>query len=568
MKKAFHANIPANKVADFIKLLSESSHEYIDYYVDGIQYTISPRISVVPVWDADTSTIIHYTPTYAPFDPTKVLTLATWVQPRYPNFNVPNSPSIKLLPPPFVSFFDRISAFTLHTYQTEFANTVRERAVRAILGGSKIKGIYLQDDAGLGKTVQAIEAALQVWDYTKVSKPVMVVVPKPLKEQWRSAIKAYVGNVKVTTIWDEDWANERRIFITHYEYVRDNYADLSETKWLLCIPDEAHRLRNLTTQLFEAFSELKKSVLYWIFMSATPFHKDPAEEWGVLNIIDPNHFDSYHRFQSTHTRYVSSGNFSSTAAGVLNPFALAKELQPYVIHRSYQEVASQVPPLIEVPVPIEMSAPQTKVYKAIRAGTAISFTGSPEDEILIRNVLSAIMKRLQITSYPAMSKIRANDVESAKLEWLDSFCDDRLEDEEQAIIFCHFRETAQMLTNRIRTKGISVGMMVGGQAEDNKTIDEMFKSGTLQMVVCVYETGGAGLDYPKCLYAVAYDLHWSVIQMYQAKHRVQRVSITRQKIFYYLICQGSIDELVYESVTSKWGDVALVHKFLTNQDTY
>lgn len=544
------------QTAKILDILSKSSHIPVRYELNGSVHTVQPTESLIPYFIPDKRVFPRLRP--AKLDLKEIIPSYHSIKSSSVVGGVPSN-KVFLLSAPFITMWERTGAIKLRKYQEYTARRIREIAL-AHRAGAPQKGLYLQDYPGLGKTAQYIESMLQVYDYIKFDLPTLVIVPKTTKGQIRAEFKKYV-KIKTAPIWDEDFANEKRVIIIHYEDFRMNVEEYQAIKWGCVIFDEAHRLRNRDTQLYRAlksFSVHAKVGIY-IFASATPWHRNPAEMWGVLNVIDPVHFSSYHRFEETHTKF--DGAF---ARGVINAAALAEEIAPYTLLRTYLEVAPELPELIETIVPIDFLSPQKVAYKKIQEGDFINYDGFTE--IKIPNVLAAIVRRQQITSYPPILKSNA---ESAKMEWIMDFAEDRMEDGEQFIIFCKFRETCQMVQQRLIKLGIKTARFEGGmKQQDIDSISKRIDAGEIQALVSIFETGGTGLSFPKIPFAIAYDMHWSTIQFFQAKYRIQRINITRQKQMFYLTIPGTVDTLILNAVLGNWNEQRLCKEFLIHQDEY
>lgn len=573
------SNIPPNKLKLVLASLAEPhTPQYIK--VDGAVHYIPPTHAVQCQKVQSPAKTDTYTPDSRVFDP--VFWYRILLSPQTPQKQKDTHCAVPLaLPSPIPQLFERVGV-ELRPYQKAFVDLVVQRYTK-LLSATKPKpnsdtfrGWYLQDDAGLGKTYQSIESVLRIWElnahHNIPPKPVLVVCPKPAKMQWKRAVVSYVKNVKCPSLWDADTFGDSHIFyVTHYEDFRSNAEEYAQTKWACVIFDEAHRLRNRKTQTYQNTKNLfvpKDPAAFYLFLSATSWHKDPDEMWGVLKIINPNIISSS-KFQNLFTLFKYNG-WAYQAVGCRDPLGLAQFLKNYVVSRRYAEVAPELPSMIEVPVPIEMTQAQRKAYDKIRAGTIVTFSDDDlEQPTFISNVLAAIVRRQQITSYPPLLNVQAD---SAKMEWLESFVDDELLDTtNQAIIFCRFRGTAEYVAYMLRQKfgADAVSLLIGGMSESqyNKQKDD-FDSQKSRVCVCVFETGGTGLDFPKVKYGIAYDVHWSTIQMYQAQRRIQRLGITEQKVFYYLLCTGTVDDLIYTAFTSKWTDHSLVREYLKDQSRW
>lgn len=113
-----------------------------------------------------------------------------------------------------------------------------------------VKGFILADEAGLGKTMEALLILAQC----KNSKNcILVVVPSPTIDSWLTSIirifnfRCVVLDNKERPVSD-NYAQSLRNFysgivLTTYDYLTANTDVFKEFDWQLCILDEAHRFR-------------------------------------------------------------------------------------------------------------------------------------------------------------------------------------------------------------------------------------------------------------------------------------------------------------------------------------
>ena len=172
-----------------------------------------------------------------------------------------------------------------------------------------VKGFILADEAGLGKTMEALLILAQC----KNSKNcILVVVPSPTIDSWLTSIirifnfRCVVLDNKERPVSD-NYAQSLRNFysgivLTTYDYLTANTDVFKEFDWQLCILDEAHRFRtykikeNKTAEIVLSVTPNAKKIL----LTATPIQKNEDDIFGLINFIDDNIFTDYDEF---HKRY-------------------------------------------------------------------------------------------------------------------------------------------------------------------------------------------------------------------------------------------------------------------------
>lgn len=172
-----------------------------------------------------------------------------------------------------------------------------------------VKGFILADEAGLGKTMEALLILAQ---YRKRKSNCLVIVPSPTIDNWlQSIVRTFdfrccvLDNVErpISDNYTTDFSRfDSGIVLTTYDYVISNADKLKEKDWQLCILDEAHRFRtykikeNKTADTVLSIIPNAKKIL----LTATPIQKNEDDIFGLINFIDDNIFTDYEEF---HKRY-------------------------------------------------------------------------------------------------------------------------------------------------------------------------------------------------------------------------------------------------------------------------
>ena len=174
-----------------------------------------------------------------------------------------------------------------------------------------VKGFILADEAGLGKT---IEALLIVSQYARRNKNALIIVPSPTINDWlqdlvrKLEIRAYIlDNIErpKNDLYRTTLENfENGIVITTYDYILSNNEKFKDIDWNLCILDEAHRFRsykikeNKTADIILSIIPNAKKIL----LTATPIQKNEDDVFGLINFIDEDIFTDYDEFHKKYFR--------------------------------------------------------------------------------------------------------------------------------------------------------------------------------------------------------------------------------------------------------------------------
>lgn len=430
----------------------------------------------------------------------------------------------------------------------------------------KRKNLLLSDECGLGKTLTAIEAAKIV--QAQLGKPVLIVIPKTLRDQWtRELLDQGVDYGSILSIdssatyFDFD---SSCFVLTHYEALVKHQHTLAKTFWSMVITDEAHRIKNRKTKRTEAIKSLK--AYRKVAMTGTPFDKNPADIWSILQWLEPQTFTSYWNFFEAHVNYqeILVGATKKMVNGKLvkvggrkvkqiiaskpiqDPAKFARLVRQYSMKRTKKEVRSDLPERIDQFIDIEMNSDQSRYYNTLANSESIIADLTEDIAVSMPIILTRVLRLIQATTDPTLLGV---DSSSAKLDWVRDWVDDN--EEESVIIFTRFRATAERLAKEL--PGFT--LLVGGTKRPK--IDA-----SVTRIVGTIAAMGEGLDLPHIDHAIFIDVEWSSILMTQAIDRIHRINIETVKHIYYLRCAGSIDETVYNAIMDKWDTKTLVDQLV------
>lgn len=268
---------------------------------------------------------------------------------------------------------------TLRRYQQEGINWL------AFLKRFKLHGI-LCDDMGLGKTLQA--SAIVASDIAERRsshediQPSLIVCPSTLVGHWAFEIEKYIdvsvictlqyaGSTQERTSLREQF-NKHNVIITSYDVVRKDIDFLGHFLWNYCILDEGHIIKNAKSKITAAVKQLKAQ--HRLILSGTPIQNNVMDLWSLFDFLMPGFLGTERQFQATYGKPLLAARDAKCSAkdaeaGVLAMEALHKQVMPFLLRRTKDEVLSDLPEKIIQDRYCDLSPVQLKLYE--------QFSGSP-----------------------------------------------------------------------------------------------------------------------------------------------------------------------------------------------
>jgi hypothetical protein len=121
------------------------------------------------------------------------------------------------------------------------------------------------------------------------------------------------------------------VLITTFETALSDSHLLGSVPWKLLIVDEAHRIKNRQSKVFQGLHGLKTE--HRVLLTGTPIQNNIGELWTLLHFIDPGHFQDAKSFVEDFGEMKESSQVEKLDA----------LLKPYLLRRMKEDVANNIP---------------------------------------------------------------------------------------------------------------------------------------------------------------------------------------------------------------------------------
>ncbi|XP_076937822.1 switch 2-like [Bidens hawaiensis] len=211
-------------------------------------------------------------------------------------------------------------------------------------------GGILGDDMGLGKTIQAIAFLSAVYEkdgdmtsppnLREDSKgPVLIICPSSVIQNWESEFSKWsTFNVAIyhgtnrDTIIDKIESHGIEIVITSFDTYRVNEKNLSQMiNWEIVIVDEAHRLKNEKSKLYEACLSIKTRKRYGL--TGTIMQNKIMELFNLFDWVVPGGLGSREHFRDYYEEPLKHGQRSSAPERYVEIAQKRKQHLVLVLHK-------------------------------------------------------------------------------------------------------------------------------------------------------------------------------------------------------------------------------------------
>ncbi len=406
----------------------------------------------------------------------------------------------------------------------------------------KHKTVLLGDDMGLGKSVQALMAS---------HLPLLIVCKKSLMLKWLSEIEKWMPDwLDLVVICDDKtWGAKQDKLGGRPHIVIVNYAMFSHKKlgpkitnrtWATAIIDEAHHFKGRKALRTKQAFKLKAGRKY--LLTATPITNSPEDLWALLRILKgykeyPSFWGWVNEFCKVETRYFSNWP-TNVITGWRYPDDVKRELSPYYIRRTKEEVMQQLPKITWVDIPCELSEHERDVYDMAESKLLLSTKNGYE---IIPSKLTSLIRLRQLLTSPQTFGL--SDV-STKQEALIDLVNSVLETEDRIVIYTWFKDAAYNVSDMLYKHDILCDTITGDTAKDVAWSKiNLFQSNNTNKHVLIgtIKTLNEGLDLHRARVCIFLERSYVPTDNYQAANRLHRIGQDRPVIVYTLSAVNTID---------------------------
>jgi len=407
-------------------------------------------------------------------------------------------------------------------------------------------GGCLADDMGVGKTAQVL-AALEV-RRAEGCGPSLVVAPKSLMFNWRAEAANFTPRLRVLEhtglARDTALIGEHDLILTTYGTMLRDVALLSEIEFDYVVLDEAQAIKNAATASAKAVRLLRGK--HKMAMSGTPVENHLGELWSLFEFLNPG--------------MLGEAKVLKMAGGLArNPSPEARQLlghalRPFILRRTKQQVARELPAKTEQTIYCELEGPQRKQYDELKKHYRDTLLQRVQAQGLGRSkmhVLEALLRLRQAACHPGLLDAKRVGEPSAKLDVLMDQLNDLQEEGHKALVFSQFTSLLAIVRKRLDDAGVKYAYLDGATRNRQARVDEFQNDPDCGLFLISLKAGGLGLNLTAAEYVFLLDPWWNPAVEAQAVDRAHRIGQTRPVFAYRLIARDTVEEKVLELQKTK-----------------
>lgn len=411
-------------------------------------------------------------------------------------------------------------------------------------------GGCLADDMGLGKTLQTI-CYLAYYVHHNPGSVNIIICPSSLIFNWQQELQKFAPaitsvvyhgaarNAKVVTECNS------QVIITSYGTIRADADALLTNSYGVAVIDESHNIKNPSAQITTVVNMISADIR--IALSGTPVVNNTFDLYAQLNFALPGMFGSREFFKREYADAIDRNHDEDKIK------ALQKLTSPFILRRTKEQVAKDLPDKTEMILWCKMNPRQQDLYNNIKDQIRSNLFLDIKNNGLSKSklaVLQGMLKLRQICNSPLLlpENEQENCSDSVKTEVLIGELKNILK-EHKALVFSQFSSMLNLLAEECERQGIAY-FHFDGQTPPARRIEMVNafqeKESTTNLFLISLKAGNTGLTLTAADYVFLFDPWWNTAVEQQAIDRTHRIGQTKNVFAYKIICKDTIEEKIIQ----------------------
>jgi len=399
-------------------------------------------------------------------------------------------------------------------------------------------GCILADEMGLGKTLQVI--ALLSREAESCRGQNLVVCPATLLENWSREFQKFAPHLRVYIHQGPhrtgDWRFFQRfnVVVASYETVVRDEPQLSSLTWGVIVLDEAQNIKNPEAQRTLAVKSLPRRVS--IAVTGTPVENRLTDLWSLADYALPGLLGTRKDFE------VMYGESCEDAS------KLAQVIRPIILRRRLADVASELPPRIDVMQPLTMTSEMAIAYDDVRLSTINDYAQNAS--------LVVIGKLRQFCAHHLLCRDFLDfDFVAPKIQRLKEILDEVFSCGQKALLFTSYLRMADFLLAFIKNAfcGAWIGSIDGRLPvpERQGLVDTFSSHVGAGCLVLNPKAAGVGLNIVAANHVIHYNPEWNPALQDQSSARAHRLGQTQPVTVHHLYYVDTVEDLMIQRLDFK-----------------
>jgi SNF2 family DNA or RNA helicase len=365
---------------------------------------------------------------------------------------------------------------------------------------------------------------------------------------WQSELKKFAPELRTEVFHGsskQQTSGEAQVIITSYGTLRNHSDQLLSQSYGIAVIDESHNIKNPSAQITRVTHQIEAAMC--VALSGTPVVNNTFDLYSQLNFALPGLFGSREFFKREYAdpidRWRDEGKIKT----------LQRLTAPFILRRTKEQVAKDLPPKTEAVRWCTMSPVQEELYNEVKEQVRSNLFMDIKTKGLGKSklaVLQGLLKLRQICNHPQLLSAEEHQgrIDSAKTEFLIGELANLL-GRHKVLVFSQFSSMLRLLASQCDKTGVNY-FLLDGQTPAPKRMEMVHdfqeNAEAPQLFLISLKAGNTGLTLTAADYVFLFDPWWNTAVEQQAVDRTHRIGQTKSVFSYKLICKNSIEEKILE----------------------
>ena len=408
-------------------------------------------------------------------------------------------------------------------------------------------------------TIQTLAYIQSIYEREPKAAATLIVMPRSLLFNWQREAAQFTPDLRVYIHADQgriaeaEGFSEHDLVLTTYGVMLRDVALLRSYNFRLIILDESQAIKNPMAETSRAARLLQAEQR--LALTGTPIENSTLELWSQFAFLNPGLLGNLDYFREEFANPIERKQDDDSAN------FLRKMVFPFILRRTKDQVALDLPPRSEELLIVEMEPAQRKLYAKTRDYYRSMLLGLMEDEGGMNDarmkILEGLLRLRQICNHPRLvdAKFRGT---SAKFELLLETLDTLRAEGHKALIFSQFVQMLTIIREALDARAIPYAYLDGSTRDRQAEVDRFQSTPELPFFLISLKAGGVGLNLTAADYVIHVDPWWNPAVEMQATDRTHRIGQTKPVFVYKLITKDTVEEKILKLQDQKRALVAQI----------
>jgi non-specific serine/threonine protein kinase len=426
-------------------------------------------------------------------------------------------------------------------------------------------GGCLADDMGLGKTIEALVFLLSLKELGHADSASLLVLPRSLLVNWQREAARFTPDLRVHHHFGKDRSkkvmnfDQFDIVLTTYGTMLRDIEILRKYEFHYVILDESQAIKNPLAKTSRASRLLRSD--HRLVLTGTPVENSTFELWSQFAFLNPGLLGNLEYFKKEFGNPIEGKGDQQVSE------LLRKMVYPFILRRTKQQVAPELPPRSERIIYSDMEPAQRRLYEKTRDYYRAMLVGMIEEKGMNNarmKVLEGLLRLRQISNHPKLVKGDFRG-ESSKFELLMETLETLQAEGHKALIFSQFVQMLKLVRVEMESRKLPYVYLDGRTQKRQERVDTFQNNPNTTFFLISLKAGGLGLNLTAADYVIHIDPWWNPAVEMQASDRTHRIGQDKPVFVYKLITRDSVEEKILVLQEKK---KALVDQLITTENSF